>query len=207
MQGLATVVGVSLTTTPTRPRRSWPAALGISLGFVALLWVLELVDALPGVQWDDDGIRPRTGDGLVGVLLAPLLHGGFDHLASNSLLAALLLFLVLLGGIGRGLAATAVIWLLGGLGTWLVSPAGTVHIGASGLVFGWLVYLVLRGFVARRVGQMVLGVVLLVVYGGLLWGVLPGQPGISWQGHLFGALAGAVAAYVVARPGADTSRG
>ncbi len=82
-----------------------------------------------------------------------------------------------------------------------------MHIGASGLVFGWLVYLVLRGFVARRVGQMVLGVVLLVVYGGLLWGVLPGQPGISWQGHLFGALAGAVAAYVVARPGADTSRG
>jgi membrane associated rhomboid family serine protease len=70
-----------------------------------------------------------------------------------------------------------------------------MHLGASVLVFGWLVYLVLRGFFARRVGEMVIGVLLLVGYGSLLWGVLPGQPGISWQGHLFGAIGGGIAAW------------
>ena len=89
---------------------------------------------------------------------------------------------------------------MAGLGTWLVAGAGTSHIGASGLVFGWLTYLVVRGFFARRPGQIVLGIVLFVMYGSVLWGVLPGQPGISWQGHLFGAVGGVLAARVTARP-------
>ena len=79
-------------------------------------------------------------------------------------------------------------------GTWLVASPGTVHVGASGLVFGWLVYLVLRGWFAQRLGQVLLGALLFLAYGGLLWGVLPGQPGVSWQGHLFGAVGGLVAA-------------
>jgi membrane associated rhomboid family serine protease len=106
----------------------------------------------------------------------------------------LLGFLVLASGLRRGLTATAIIWVIGGLGTWLVAPEHTIHLGASVLVFGWLVYLVLRGFFARRFGEILLGLVLLAGYGSLLWGVLPGQPGISWQGHLFGAIGGAVAA-------------
>jgi membrane associated rhomboid family serine protease len=182
------------TSTSTRTS-TWPAAAVASIGFVALLWVVEIADQLtPGATLDDNGIRPRTDEGLVGVLLAPLLHGGWPHLVSNSGLALLLFFLVLVGDVRRGLLATGIVWVVAGLGTWLVAGAGTSHIGASGLVFGWLTYLVLRGFFARRPGQIVLGIVLFLMYGSILWGVLPGQPGISWQGHLFGAVGGVLAA-------------
>lgn len=176
----------------------WTTAGAVTLGFVALLWLLEIVDASSGYDLDDDGVRPRSAVGLLGIAFAPLLHAGWAHLEANTVPALLLLFLVLLGGIGRGLAATAVIWVVSGIGVWLVAPSNTVTIGASGLIFGWLVYLVLRGFFTRRPGQILLGVVLFLVYGGLLWGVLPGQPGISWQGHFFGAVGGGLAAWLLA---------
>ena len=177
----------------TRPR-PWPTAAAITAGFVALLWVVEAWDQWTPAVLDDDGIRPRSTEGLLGIVLAPLLHGSWGHLEANTPLVALLLFLVLLGDVRRGLAVTGVIWLVAGLGTWLVASPGTVHVGASGLVFGWLVYLVLRGWFAQRLGQVLLGALLFLAYGGLLWGVLPGQPGVSWQGHLFGAVGGLVAA-------------
>lgn len=166
----------------------------IAFGFVVLLWVLEVVDTIANHRLDGLGVRPRDDDGLLGILFAPLLHYGWGHLEANTLPVLLLGFLALASGLRRGLAATAIIWVIGGVGTWLVAPEHTVHLGASVLIFGWLVYLILRGFFARRVGETLLGLVLLVAYGSLLWGVLPGQPGISWQGHLFGALGGAVAA-------------
>ena len=174
-------------------RRTWPAALLITVGFVAVLWFLEVVDQTSPRQLDAEGIRPRSSDGLSGILLAPLLHGGYDHLAANSVPTLVFLFLVLLGDLARGLVATLIIWMTAGVGTWIIAPPMTVHVGASGLIFGWLTYLLLRGFFARRLWQIALGVVLFVIYGGLLWGVLPGQPGISWQGHLFGAIGGVIA--------------
>ena len=183
-----------------QPRRLsvWTAAGGLAFGFVLLLWLLEIVDAASGYNLDDDGVRPRSTVGLLGIVFAPLLHAGWAHLEANTLPALVLFFLVLLGGIGRGLAATGVIWVVSGIGVWLVAPANTVTIGASGLIFGWLVYLVLRGFFTGRPGQILLGVVLFLLYGGLLWGVLPGQPGVSWQGHLFGAVGGGLAAWLLA---------
>ena len=90
------------------------------------------------------------------------------------------------------------VWVLGGLGVWLTAPDGSVTIGMSGVIFGWLTYLLVRGFFARSGTQIVLAVVLFLLWGGVLLGVLPGQPGVSWQGHLFGALAGVVAAWLVA---------
>ena len=176
---------------------TWLRASIIAIGFVALLWVLELVDTAANHRLDELGVQPRDNDGLIGILFAPVLHYGWDHLGANTLPVLLLGFLVLASGVGRGLAATAIIWLVGGLGTWLVAPTYTIHLGASVLVFGWLVYLMLRGFFARRVGEIVIGVLLLVGYGSLLWGVLPGQPGISWQGHLFGAIGGGIAAWLL----------
>ncbi|WP_134766811.1 rhomboid family intramembrane serine protease [Nocardioides sp. 1609] len=173
------------------------AALGAG-GFVALLWLIEIIDALADHRLDQYGVRPRSDEGLVGILVAPLLHGGWLHLEANTLPALVLLFLVLVTGVARGLQATAVIWVVGGLGVWLVAPSDTVHLGASVLVFGWLVHLVLRGVFNRRVREILLGVALLVVYGSVLLGVLPGEPGISWQGHLFGALGGALAAFLLA---------
>ncbi len=182
-------------------RRSptWVTAGLVSLGFVGVLWVLEIVDAANGHALDAYGVQPRSQEGLVGILFAPLLHGGWGHLESNTLPVLVLGFLVLLGSIARGLAATAVIWVVSGVGVWLVSPSNSITLGASVLVFGWLVYLIVRGVFTRRSSEIATGVVLLVFFGGLLLGVLPGQPGVSWQGHLFGAIGGGLAAAWVSR--------
>jgi membrane associated rhomboid family serine protease len=190
---------MSALSSPHRTRRPWLGASILAAGFVVLLWVLEVVDSVADHRLDGLGVQPRDSDGLMGILFAPVLHYGWDHLGANTLPVLLLGFLVLVSGLARGLAATAIIWLVGGLGTWLVAPPHTVHLGASILIFGWLVYLVLRGFFARRAGEIALGVVLFLFYGSVLWGVLPGQPGISWQGHLFGAVGGVVAAAALAR--------
>jgi membrane associated rhomboid family serine protease len=190
----ARTVAVVSSTRPVDEPATWVRAATLVGGFVAVLWLLEVVDTAMGNRLDQYGVQPREGDGLVGVVLAPLLHAGFDHLAANTVLVAVLGFLVLFSGIGRGLAVTLVIWLVAGLGVWLIAPAGTVHLGASGLVFGWLVYLMVRGVVSRRPGEVILGLTLFFLYGGVLFGVLPGQPGISWQGHLFGAIGGLLAA-------------
>lgn len=192
--------------TPTSAPAFLRAALVIS-GFVALLWVIEVVDVLIGHVLDDEGVQPRETDGLLGILFAPLLHAGWDHLIGNTLPVLVLGFLILLSGLVHWLEVTGIVWVVGGLGTWLTGPPNTVHIGASVLVFGWLVYLILRGVFTRRTGQILLGLVILVLYGGVLWGVLPSQPGISWQGHLFGAVGGALAAWLTADRTAARGRG
>lgn len=185
-----------MTLTPSSRRRlDWGAAGSWSLGFVGLLWVSEIVDTVLGHRLDAEGIRPGTTEGLSGILLAPLLHGGFGHLVANSVPLLVLGYLILLSGVGRWVVVTAIVWLVAGLGTWLVAPPGTIHLGASGLVFGWLTFLIARGFFSRRPGQILLGAAIFLLYGGALLGVLPGQPGISWQGHLFGAVGGLLAAW------------
>jgi membrane associated rhomboid family serine protease len=176
------------------PSRVRGAAVTIA-GFVAVLYVVEAVDAALGHRLDAAGIEPREVDGLDGILFAPLLHFGWAHLAANTVPLLLFGFLILLAGPARWLVVTATVWLVGGVGVWLTAPAHSLHAGASVLAFGWLVYLLLRGAFSRRVGQILLGALLLLLYGGVLWGVLPGQPGMSWQGHLFGALGGALAAW------------
>jgi membrane associated rhomboid family serine protease len=173
---------------------SWRDAALVTGAFVALLWVLEVVDSATGHPLDAYGVQPRTEEGLVGVLVAPLLHFGFDHLVSNTIPVAVLGFLALVTGIARGLLATAIIWVVGGLGVWVFAGSQTNHAGASVLVFGWIVYLVVRGFLTGRTAEILIGVAVFFLYSGALLGVLPGQPGVSWQGHLFGALGGALAA-------------
>jgi membrane associated rhomboid family serine protease len=163
-----------------------------------VLWVVEFYDQVTGEQLDRDGIVPRTAAGLEGIAWAPLLHGGWPHLIANTLPFLVFGFLVLANGIGRFVLVTGMVWVLGGLGVWLTAPDGSVTIGMSGVIFGWLTYLLVRGFFARSGTQIVLAVVLFLLWGGVLLGVLPGQPGVSWQGHLFGALAGVFAAWLVA---------
>ena len=189
---------MSLTERPSTSTPSWARAAVVIGGFVALLYVIEFADSLMDNRLDQEGVQPRETDGLLGILFAPLLHVGWGHLLANTLPLLVFGFLILLSGVGQWLEVTAIVWLVGGVGTWLVAPPNTVHLGASVLVFGWLVYLILRGFFTRSSGQIVLGLVVLFLYGGVLWGVLPGQAGISWQGHLFGALGGALAAWLTA---------
>ncbi|BDD83528.1 hypothetical protein TPB0596_32910 [Tsukamurella pulmonis] len=168
--------------------------------FVAALWVIEVIDTVAGNSLDQWGIHPREGGEAVrGIALAPLLHGGWEHLAANSVPALVLGFVGLAAGAGRFLLATAIIWLASGLGVWVTGGTGTVVIGLSGVLFGWMTYLAARGLFTRRPLDLVVGVTLMVLYGGMLWGVLPGQPGVSWQAHLWGAVGGVVAAVLLGR--------
>ena len=163
---------------------------------VALMWVVEIVDLIPGTNFDRWGIRPRQLSGLVGVFIAPFLHSGFPHLISNTIPFLILGGLIASGGVAQFFKVTAIVGLTAGLGTWLVGPAHTDHIGASGLVFGYLTYLVTRGLFERRLTYIAVGLGVLFVYGGVLWGVIP-RPGISWQGHIFGAIGGVLAAFLL----------
>lgn len=191
---------------PPRPTPVWLRAATVVGAFVALLWAIEVIDTILGNQLDGGGVRPRAVDGLDGILFAPLLHVGWGHLVSNTLPLLVLGFLILLSGVNRWVAVTAIVWVVGGFGTWLTGESNSIHLGASVLVFGWLVYLLMRGVFSRRTGQIALGVVVLLMYGGALWGVLPGQPGVSWQGHLFGALGGGLAAWLLAERDRTTTR-
>lgn len=179
------------------PAHPVPAALAM-ITFTAILYVIELVDQLTPLYLDN-GIFPRSLDGLLGVIWAPLLHGGWGHLISNTVPFLVFGFLVMAGGIRQFLVVTASIWVISGVGVWLVAEDRSSTIGASGVIFGWLVFLLVRGFFARSLRQIGLAVVLFMIWGSVLLGVLPGQPTISWQGHLFGALAGLLAAWMVAR--------
>ncbi|WP_397492510.1 rhomboid family intramembrane serine protease [Rhodococcus sp. WB9] len=165
--------------------------------FTMLLYVIEIVDVASDERLEENGVGPRSIDGLWGILFAPVLHDDWAHLFANTVPLLVLGFLVLLSGIARGLAATGIVWVVGGLGTWLTGGSYSNHIGASVLIFGWLAYLLVRGIFARSLGQILVGVVVFVVYGSLLWGVLPSAPGVSWQGHLFGAVGGVVAAWLL----------
>jgi membrane associated rhomboid family serine protease len=123
---------------------------------------------------------------------------------ANTVPALVLGFLVSLAGVARFIWATAIIWILGGVGTWLIGDIGSVyetnHIGASGLIFGWLTFLLVFGFFVRNAWEITISIVVLFFYGGLLWGVLPGTFGVSWQGHFCGAVAGVIAAYLLSKP-------
>jgi len=160
---------------------------------VALMWAVEIVDLVAG-DLDSAGIRPREPEGLVGVVLSPFLHGGFGHLIGNTIPFLMLGAAIALGGLARVATVAAIVTVVGGLGTWLTAPDGTVHIGASGLVFGFAAYLVARGVYSRRPLHLVGGLVVLAIYGStLLFGLVP-TPGVSWKGHLFGAIGGLLAA-------------
>lgn len=174
------------------------SGLQLLAALVGLMWVSEIVDTALGNELDDYGIIAREPDGLIGIVTAPFLHLGFGHLSANTMPLLMLGALIAFGGAARLFAVTAMVAVLGGFGTWLVSPPNTVTIGASGLVFGYAAYLVARGLFNARIGQVLIGVVVVVIWGGALLGGLLPQAGISWQGHLFGAIAGVLAAWVLA---------
>jgi membrane associated rhomboid family serine protease len=169
---------------------------------VATLWLLELADTL---IWrgglDAYGIHPRTLHGLRNIALAPWLHGDLWHVAANTVPLVVLGWMVMVRGVREFVAVSVIAAVVSGLGVWLFGASNSVHIGASGVVFGYLGYLLARGILERSVTAVLLAVLAVLLYGGMLFGVLPGQPGISWLGHLFGLLGGALAAYLVVNRG------
>ncbi len=164
------------------------------------MWISEAVDAALDHRLDRYGIEPRDVDGLDGVVAAPFLHVGFGHLIANTIPFAIMGVVIALEGPLRLLAVTAIVGLISGLGTWLVAAEGSIHIGASGIVFGFATYLIARGVFNRRAAELAVGLAVAVIWGGALLGGVEPRQGISWQGHLFGAIGGVVAARALARP-------
>lgn len=158
-----------------------------------VIWVVEIVNASQGHNLNAWGIFPRSVYGLVGIPLAPFLHGSYGHVISNSIPFLVLGGLIAFRGRQVLLRVSLVVIGVGGLGVWALGrPA--LHIGASGLVFGYFGYLVARGWYERRLGSILLAVVVIVLYGGLIVGVLPARGLVSWEAHLFGLIAGILAA-------------
>jgi membrane associated rhomboid family serine protease len=180
-------------TTPVKrsPREEGLAVVGL---LFLLMWGLEIVDTIANHELDQYGIEPRETDGLIGIVAAPFLHADFGHLIGNTVPFVVMGVLIALSGAARVLAVTAIVGLVSGLGVWLIAPDNTNHIGASGIVFGYATYLMARGFYNRSALQIAVGVVIAALFGTALLGGLAPQDGISWQGHLFGAIGGVVAA-------------
>ncbi len=168
---------------------------------LAVMWLVQFADAvLPG-SFTVFGLRSWDLSGLSGIILAPLLHASWAHLIANSVPFLVLGCLVAVEGARRFWAVTVIVAVIGGVGTWLVNAPGTLTVGASGLVFGYFGYVVMRVFapgrVAHRILYAVIAVVVIGVYGGtMLAGVIGVADGVSWQGHLFGAIGGGVAALI-----------
>lgn len=165
-------------------------------GAVLSCWVIESIDQfILKSALDSLGIRPRQISGLKGILFAPLLHGSFRHLSANTMPFLILGWFVLLDGERTFLIVTSVIWLLGGVGVWFLGRSHSNHIGASGLVFGYLGYVLTRGYLVQSPSSIIIAILAGLFYGGIIWGVLPLKRGSSWEGHLLGLLAGAGSAY------------
>ncbi|MGW7573468.1 rhomboid family intramembrane serine protease [Streptomyces sp. NPDC054765] len=172
-------------------------AICLMLGWVALLWLLEGIDVATGGALDSFGIQPREPAELVDVVPAAFLHFGFGHLAANTLPLLLLGFVAALrSGVRRLLAVALLIILASGLGVWFTAAPGSNTAGASGVVFGLFGYLLVRGFIERKLLDIGIGLVIGALYGSILWGALPTDSQISWQGHLFGLIGGVLAAFV-----------
>lgn len=179
-----------------------PAArdAALLLALVGALWVIEIADVItPRSTLDWYGIHPRTLLGLRNVLFAPLLHAGFGHLLANTLPLLVLGFFIIVRSRQDFVSVTLMAVLVSGLGVWLFGGGNTVHLGASGVVFGYLGYLLARGWFERSATALLLGVAALVLYGGALGGVLPRADGISWLAHLFGFIGGAAAAWLLVK--------
>jgi membrane associated rhomboid family serine protease len=168
---------------------------------VALMWVVQVINSLDSYRLDQDGIRPRSVDHLWGILTAPFLHASWGHLISNTIPLVFLGLIIALRGATRLALVTLIVVVVGGLGTWLAVPSHDaaghpeIVVGASGVVFGYAAYLLARGFFDRSLRQLLVGAAVLVLWGGVLLVSLLPEPGVSWQGHLFGAVGGVVAAW------------
>jgi membrane associated rhomboid family serine protease len=190
---------------PNTARSSKLAALAspiaILLAVLAVLWLVELLNRFVwSGQLGNYGIRPRTIEGLWRIPSAPFLHADFNHLLANSIPLLILGWMVVIRNKWHFPLVFVLAALISGLGIWLLAGANTIHIGASGVVFGFLGYLVARGYFERGFVSILFGIIALFLYGGILIGVLPGRPGVSWLGHLFGLAGGVLAAYLTTRP-------
>ncbi|HEY9771372.1 MAG TPA: rhomboid family intramembrane serine protease [Coleofasciculaceae cyanobacterium] len=167
---------------------------------ITIFWVVEILDKFVfNNSLDSYGIQPHSLVGLRGILFAPFLHGGFAHLIANTIPFLTLGWLTMIQETSDFYIASIVSALVGGLGVWLFAAPNSVHIGASILIYGYLGFLLLRGYFQKNFPSIALSILVAVVYGSFIWGVFPSDVRVSWQGHLFGFIGGAIAAKTVAQ--------
>ncbi len=165
---------------------------------VALMWLIFLADALFGLDLYRFGVYPRRWDGLIGVLCAPFIHGSFRHIFSNTLPMVVLGTAMLYGYPRASRLAVPLIYLASGIGVWLLARP-SYHIGASGLTFGFMFFVFAVGALRWDPRAIALSCLVFFLYGGMVWGVFPGESGVSFESHLFGAAAGVVCAVLFRR--------
>ena len=193
--------------TPVRRGQTQLEGLIVLSGVVAIMWIVEAVNSLDSNRLSQsDGIYARNVDHIWAIFTAPFLHFSFQHLIANTVPFVFMGVIIALQGARKFLLVTLIIIVIGGLGTWLIAPAGTDTAGASGVVFGYATYLFARGFFDRSPFELLTGLLVGVVWGGALLSSIVPHYGISWQGHACGAIAGVIAAYLVrserpAKPG------
>ena len=175
---------------------AWQPRAATLFAGAALIWAVSLYGLFVDERLVDVlALAPRRIDGLPGILSAPLVHGSFAHLLANTVPLLILGGLVVIRGVASYLTTTLAIVVLGGLGLWVLGR-DAAHIGASGLIFGYFGFLVGRGYYERRLQSIAVSVLVVVVYGGLIVGVLPRGDRVSWEAHLFGLIAGGLCARV-----------
>ncbi|WP_205326477.1 rhomboid family intramembrane serine protease [Glycomyces sp. YM15] len=195
-------------TDPTTPTPMHPLRRALTLwgAIIALMWLILIIDIVLPAHLTGFGIIPRTTEGLIpGILAAPLLHAGAPHLISNTIPLAVMGTIAALRD-WRGMwVALACSLVVSGLGVWLLAPAWSVTVGASGIAFGLFGYLLARGVFIRSIADILISVLIVIVYGSLIWGVLPSHPHVSWQAHLFGFIGGILAAFATAKASRRTA--
>jgi membrane associated rhomboid family serine protease len=192
-------------TEPPFDPQSWSGALIVMSGVGALLWIVQIVNATDSYRLDRFGLRPRAVNGLWGVVTEPFLHASYGHMFSNTVPLVLIGWVLLLSGLRTWLTVTAIVVVVGGALTWLVAPGNEVIVGASGMIFGWLGYLLARAYFSRRVKWIVVAVLVLFFFGTLLFGLFPTlHSDVSWQAHVCGFVAGVGAGALLHPRGGET---
>jgi membrane associated rhomboid family serine protease len=186
-------------TTPNAKSVARQEGFALLAAMVAVMWVVELINSVDSYKLDQDGLYPHNVDRIWGIFTTPFLHASWSHLIGNTIPFVFMGVLIALEGARRLAAVTLIVIVLGGLGTWLLSPAGVPVVGASGVVFGYATYLLTRGFFNHSLIEILAGVVVVAVFGTALLASLVPHGNVSWQGHLCGGIAGVIAAWLLSR--------
>ena len=163
--------------------------------FIGIMWIIHILKVVLNIPFNRLGVLPRETDGLVGILASPLIHGDWGHLASNSVPAFVLLTMIFIFYRKVALKSFALIYILTGLAVWAFAHKA-FHIGASGVVYGLVSFVFWSGIFRRNIKSIVLALIVTILYSGYFVGIVPDQPGISWESHLFGAIVGIFVAYL-----------
>ncbi len=185
-------------TSSPRAKRNFKLALKMALSFVGFLWIILIFDTVFGLGLTRFGLRPRHIEGLVGVFTAPLLHGGAEHMFSNTLPLIISLTTILYLYPRSAMRVIPIIWMGSGVLAWMIGRT-SLHFGASGFVYGLLAYVFIGGILRLDMRSVAVSVMVWFLYGSMIWGVLPIRPNMSWELHLSGAILGVALAIVYRR--------